>query len=219
MAERKGTAGSTSGMNVDIDIVRELAELLADTGLTEIEVEDGDRKVRVARGGFAAAAAPMVDAGSPGTRARYDSLTRSDLLTYKQMPTPTPTATAATVVDATRPVDPSLVMPAPFALCVLSVLCRGLTCVIPLANALDFTNLSCNTIFVCVCCCRCIIFMMHKSSPTRPFLDAYWCIYAYTRPLYPTHLHEEASAQARVDSPAEKPSGTKPTGLGTRTGS
>ena len=62
MAERKGTAGSTSGMNVDIDIVRELAELLADTGLTEIEVEDGDRKVRVARGGFAAAAAPMVAA-------------------------------------------------------------------------------------------------------------------------------------------------------------
>ena len=59
MAERKGTAGSTSGMNVDIDIVRELAELLADTGLTEIEVEDGDRKVRVARGGFAAAAPAM----------------------------------------------------------------------------------------------------------------------------------------------------------------
>ena len=59
MAERKGTAGSTSGMNVDIEIVRELAELLADTGLTEIEVEDGDRKVRVARGGFAAAAPAM----------------------------------------------------------------------------------------------------------------------------------------------------------------
>ena len=59
MAERKGTAGSTSGMNVDIDIVRELAELLADTGLTEIEVEDGDRKVRVARGGLAAAAPAM----------------------------------------------------------------------------------------------------------------------------------------------------------------
>ena len=59
MAERKGTAGSKSGMNVDIDIVRELAELLADTGLIEIEVEDGDRKVRVARGGFASAAPAM----------------------------------------------------------------------------------------------------------------------------------------------------------------
>ncbi len=53
MAERKGTAGSKSGMNVDIDLVRELAELLAETGLTEIEVEDNDRKVRVARGGYA----------------------------------------------------------------------------------------------------------------------------------------------------------------------
>ena len=59
MAERKGTAGSKSGMNVDIEIVRELAELLADTGLTEIEVEDGDRKVRVARGGIAPPAAAM----------------------------------------------------------------------------------------------------------------------------------------------------------------
>jgi acetyl-CoA carboxylase biotin carboxyl carrier protein len=59
MAERKGTAGSKSGMNVDIDLVRELAELLAETGLTEIEVEDNDRKVRVARGGYAPAAAPV----------------------------------------------------------------------------------------------------------------------------------------------------------------
>ena len=92
-------------------------------------------------------------------------------------------------------------------------------CVIPLANTFDFTNLSCNTYFVRVCCCCCIIFVMTKSSPTQPLLDAYRCIYAYTRPLSPTHLHEEASAQARVDSPAEKPSGTKPTGLGTRTDS
>ena len=36
-------------MNIDSALVRELAELLADTGLTEIEVEDGDRKIRVAR--------------------------------------------------------------------------------------------------------------------------------------------------------------------------
>ncbi len=49
MAETKGAAGRSSGMNVDTKLVRELAELLAETGLTEIEVEDGDRKVRVAR--------------------------------------------------------------------------------------------------------------------------------------------------------------------------
>ncbi len=59
MAETKGAAGRSSGMNVDTKLVRELAELLAETGLTEIEVEDGDRKVRVARGGGVAMTAPV----------------------------------------------------------------------------------------------------------------------------------------------------------------
>jgi acetyl-CoA carboxylase biotin carboxyl carrier protein len=36
-------------MQVDVSLVRELAALLDDTNLTEIEVEDGDRKIRVAR--------------------------------------------------------------------------------------------------------------------------------------------------------------------------
>lgn len=49
-------------MQIDVDLVRELAEMLDKTHLTEIEVEDGDRKIRVARklGGGAplAAAAP-----------------------------------------------------------------------------------------------------------------------------------------------------------------
>ena len=53
---KKPAAGKSSGMNVDIKLVRELAELLAETGLTEIEVEDDDRKIRVARGGAVAAA-------------------------------------------------------------------------------------------------------------------------------------------------------------------
>ena len=38
-----------SDMAVDAALVRELAELLGETGLTEIEVEDGDRRIRVAR--------------------------------------------------------------------------------------------------------------------------------------------------------------------------
>ena len=59
MADSKPTDRKSSGMNVDTGMVRELAELLAETGLTEIEVEDGDRKVRVSRG---AVAAPMVAA-------------------------------------------------------------------------------------------------------------------------------------------------------------
>ncbi len=37
------------GMQVDTDLVRELAALLNDTGLSEIEVEDGERKIRVSR--------------------------------------------------------------------------------------------------------------------------------------------------------------------------
>ena len=52
-------------MNVDTKLVRELAELLAETGLTEIEVEDGDRKVRIARGGQVMMAAPQQMAAAP----------------------------------------------------------------------------------------------------------------------------------------------------------
>lgn len=58
MADRKTSAGRKTGMNVDTKLVRELAELLAETGLTEIEVADGDRKVKVSRGGGVAVAAP-----------------------------------------------------------------------------------------------------------------------------------------------------------------
>jgi acetyl-CoA carboxylase biotin carboxyl carrier protein len=36
-------------VNIDSALVRELAELLAETGLTEIEVEDGERKIKVVR--------------------------------------------------------------------------------------------------------------------------------------------------------------------------
>ncbi|MBL0924444.1 MAG: acetyl-CoA carboxylase biotin carboxyl carrier protein [Sphingomonadaceae bacterium] len=36
-------------MQVDTDLVRELAAMLNETGLSEIEVEDGERKIRVSR--------------------------------------------------------------------------------------------------------------------------------------------------------------------------
>jgi acetyl-CoA carboxylase biotin carboxyl carrier protein len=48
-------------MQVDTDLVRELAALLNDTGLSEIEVEDGERKIRVSRN-MTAIAAPMMAA-------------------------------------------------------------------------------------------------------------------------------------------------------------
>jgi acetyl-CoA carboxylase biotin carboxyl carrier protein len=46
-------------MRIDAALVRELAELLTENALTEIEVIDGDRTVRVARHQAAAAAAPV----------------------------------------------------------------------------------------------------------------------------------------------------------------
>ncbi|MEE3154658.1 MAG: acetyl-CoA carboxylase biotin carboxyl carrier protein [Pseudomonadota bacterium] len=68
MADRKGSAGK-SGMNVDTALVRELAEMLGDTGLTEIEVEDGERKIRVSRGGGVAMAAAPAPVAAPAPAA------------------------------------------------------------------------------------------------------------------------------------------------------
>lgn len=69
MADKKPSTGSNSGMNIDTALVRELAELLNETGLTEIEVEDDDRKIRVSRGGGVMAAAPMMTAPAPAAPA------------------------------------------------------------------------------------------------------------------------------------------------------
>ena len=44
---------------VDQDLIRQLAELLNETGLTEIEVEQNDTRVRIARTVTIAATAPM----------------------------------------------------------------------------------------------------------------------------------------------------------------
>ena len=63
MAQPKDPAGpgDKSAMRIDPALVRELAELLTDNALTEIEVEDGDRRIKVRRDAPAivsAAAAP-----------------------------------------------------------------------------------------------------------------------------------------------------------------
>ena len=52
-----------AAMKVDSDLIRQLAELLDASNLTEIEVEDGDRKIRVAR--HLSAAAPIAYAAAP----------------------------------------------------------------------------------------------------------------------------------------------------------
>ncbi|RZM07921.1 MAG: acetyl-CoA carboxylase biotin carboxyl carrier protein [Sphingomonas sp.] len=57
---------TADAMRIDVDLVRQLAQLLDDTSLTEIEVEDGGRKIRIARKAAAAAApAPMHYAPAP----------------------------------------------------------------------------------------------------------------------------------------------------------
>ena len=62
-------SGSNGGMQVDTALVRELAAMLNDTGLSEIEVEDGERKIRVSRTMTAVAtpvaAAPAAAAPAP----------------------------------------------------------------------------------------------------------------------------------------------------------
>ena len=65
MAEKKGATGSPqdNAMRVDAALVQQLAELLTANELTEIEVEDGGRRIRVARHG-AIAAAPLFNAAS-----------------------------------------------------------------------------------------------------------------------------------------------------------
>lgn len=49
-------------IQVDPSLVRNLAELLNETGLTEIEVQNGSQRVRVSRGATAVAAAPVAAA-------------------------------------------------------------------------------------------------------------------------------------------------------------
>ena len=52
-------------MEVDVELVRQLAGILDATQLTEIEVEDGPRRIRVARKAAPAAAAPVHYAPPP----------------------------------------------------------------------------------------------------------------------------------------------------------
>ncbi|HEU0310621.1 MAG TPA: acetyl-CoA carboxylase biotin carboxyl carrier protein [Sphingomicrobium sp.] len=72
--------GDTEGaMRVDTALVRELAELLSENELTEIEVEDGDRKIKVRRDAsplMAYASAPVaapVAAAAPAAAPAVDT--------------------------------------------------------------------------------------------------------------------------------------------------
>ncbi|TRW17000.1 acetyl-CoA carboxylase biotin carboxyl carrier protein [Glacieibacterium frigidum] len=103
-------------MQVDTALVRELAELLDATKLTEIEVSDGDRKIRVARKaaavqGFApasaaaapaAASAPAAAAAAPATEdwKAHPGLVRSPIVGTAYL-TPDPTSPPFVAVGKT----------------------------------------------------------------------------------------------------------------------
>ena len=91
----KGTSKPSTGMNIDPNFVRELAELLNETGLTEIEVEDDDRKIRVSRHGGVASSVPMAyaPAASPAPT----------LAPAAAAPAPTPAEADAPVDALTSP--------------------------------------------------------------------------------------------------------------------
>jgi acetyl-CoA carboxylase biotin carboxyl carrier protein len=51
--------------DIDADAIRELAELLGETGLTEIEIERNGARIRVARHAVASVAAPSTGVATP----------------------------------------------------------------------------------------------------------------------------------------------------------
>lgn len=56
----------------DSEKIRELAELLNETGLSEIEIESGDTRIRVARGGVSISAAPITQSAAPASAVAID---------------------------------------------------------------------------------------------------------------------------------------------------
>ena len=69
MAEQKPGKPTEGGMRVDTDLIRELADLLTANELTEIQVEDGERKIKVRRDAASFVAAPAYHAPAPAAAA------------------------------------------------------------------------------------------------------------------------------------------------------
>ena len=81
-------APAPGGMRIEVDLVRQLAELLDSNELTEVEVVDGERRIVVKRQATFAAAAPTAMAAAPQATAAAP---------------PPPTAPAADVPAAANP--------------------------------------------------------------------------------------------------------------------
>ena len=85
MAAKTGTTGS---MQVDTDLVRELAAMLNDTGLSEIEVEDGERKIRVSRTMTAVSAPIMAAPVAPAAAAPAAAAPSAPAISVNAMKSP-----------------------------------------------------------------------------------------------------------------------------------
>ena len=83
-------APPATGMRIDADLVRELAEMLSVNALTEIEVEDGKRRIRVRR---EAAPVHMVS-HSPVSPAPVTSVASAGVSGSEVAAAPAPTANA-----------------------------------------------------------------------------------------------------------------------------
>ena len=92
MAEaKKGTTLSDErAMRIDPDLVRELAELLTDNQLTEIEVQDGERRIRVGREPAAVfgAASPAPVAAAPAPPAAEPAPAQTEEVTGETVKSP-----------------------------------------------------------------------------------------------------------------------------------
>ena len=75
-----------SRFNLDPDLIRKLAEVINETGLTEIEYAEGDRRIRVARGVTATTSimsmpgGHSVAASAPAPAATEESASRNAIL-------------------------------------------------------------------------------------------------------------------------------------------
>ena len=97
MAETSKPSGAKRGLEVDTSLVRALAELLAETGLTEIEVEDNDRRIRVAREHAPVAAAGFQAPPSPAPASGQAPAPTAPSTTGPAQPSAAPEAAGAMV--------------------------------------------------------------------------------------------------------------------------
>jgi acetyl-CoA carboxylase biotin carboxyl carrier protein len=86
LRDRIGKAISgESAPGIDADMVRELAKLLEETGLTELEIEQGGVRVRVARGTMAASFALPAAAPAPAKEAAPEPARRNGTVVTSPM--------------------------------------------------------------------------------------------------------------------------------------